>query len=192
LHQDLSTNNVLLAADGEAKLADFGLARVRAGTASFQTQHLRGTPHYMSPEVWEGRHITEAVDVYALAMVMYETWTGEVPWSGFRVNEIGKRVTRGERPKAPAASFGALVQAAWAQNPSERPTASSLSASLHRRDEALQELASCGATAFSEVSSTTLFTLLKTLGHASDSSRPSQLHQAARTALRAEGLSTFE
>ena len=192
LHQDLSTNNVLLAGDGEAKLADFGLARVRAGTASFQTQHLRGTPHYMSPEVWEGRHITEAVDVYALAMVMYETWTGEVPWSGFRVNEIGKRVTRGERPKPPAASFGALVQSAWAQNPSERPTASSLSTSLHRRDEALQELASCGATAFSDVSSATLFTLLKTLGHASDSSLPSQLQQAAKTALRAEGLSTYE
>lgn len=51
LHQDLSTNNILLAADGTPKLADFGLARLRARSDSFRTQHVRGTPHYMAPEV---------------------------------------------------------------------------------------------------------------------------------------------
>lgn len=196
LHQDLSTNNILLsAADGEPKLADFGLARLRARTTSFHTQHLRGTPHYMSPEVWQGSHITEKVDVYALAMVLYETWTREVPWSTCRVPDIGGLVTRGERPatigRLPP-SYGVLVNKCWAQMPADRPTARQIATDLNQRHDALRELASYGESAFSDVSTTTLCALLKTLGHTADSARPSQLQAAASSAMRLEGLTKYE
>ena len=195
LHQGLSTNNVLLSADGEAKLADFGLARLRAGSASFNTMHLRGTPHYMAPEVWEGTHITEKVDVYALGMVLYEIWAGAVPWAGARVNDIGKRVVRGERPSVRGVlplSLVETVPAAFAQLPAQRPTAASLSVSLRARDESLRALVECSMTAFESTSTATMHQLLRALGYPAESGRPSQLHQAARAALRAEGLARFE
>lgn len=195
LHQDLSTNNILLTTDGVPKLADFGLARLRACSESFQTQHVKGTPHYMAPECWEGKRLSAKVDVYAFAMVMLETWTMEIPWSGYRVPEIGGRVTCGERPYAAAklpASYGRLAAQCWAHVPSARPSARQAAKELERRHKALQALASHGASNFSDVSSSVLAKLLQTLGHTADSARPSQVQHAASTALRLESLCNSE
>ena len=195
LHQDLSTNNILLTTDGVPKLADFGLARLRARSESFRTQHVRGTPHYMAPEVWDGNHLTDRVDVYALAMVMLEVWTVEIPWASYRVPQIGGSVARGERPQAASrlpASYGRLVAQCWAQLPSARPTARHIATELAQRYNALRALASYGATNFSDVSTSVLHTLLQTLGHSADSARPSQVQRAASFALRLEGLCDCE
>jgi serine/threonine protein kinase len=195
LHQDLSTNNILLTVDGTPKLADFGLARLRACSDSFRTQHVRGTPHYMAPEVWDGNHLTEKVDVYAFAMVMLEVWTVEIPWAGYRIQEIGGRVARGERPNAASrlpASYGQLASRCWASLPGTRPTARQVVTKLEQRQKALCALASYGATRFTDVSTSVLTTLLQTLGHTADSARPSQVQRAASIALRLEGLCDYE
>jgi hypothetical protein len=63
---------------------------------------------------------------------------------------------------------------------------------LNQRHDALRELASYGESAFSDVSTTTLCALLKTLGHTADSARPSQLQAAASSAMRLEGLTKYE
>ncbi|MCW2914911.1 MAG: hypothetical protein JWN52_2979 [Actinomycetia bacterium] len=75
VHRDYKPGNVLVSADGESKLADFGIA-VRAG----ENVPSAGTPAYMPPEQWGGRPVSPATDVYAATAVFYECLTGERPY----------------------------------------------------------------------------------------------------------------
>ena len=88
LHRDVKPSNVLLADDGTAALADFGLARASDSTRITHDGQLVGTPHYLAPELIEGAEATRASDVYALGCLLYECVAGEPPFTG-RPAEIG-------------------------------------------------------------------------------------------------------
>ena len=79
VHRDVKSQNVLLTGSGEAKVADFGIARAVAASAVTKTGLVLGTAHYLSPEQALGHPATPRSDLYSLGVVLYEMLTGVVP-----------------------------------------------------------------------------------------------------------------
>lgn len=102
IHRDVKPSNILLDAEGQLRLTDFGLARrdVADGTATEEGQIL-GTPAYMAPEQARGEvsRIDARTDVYSLGTVLYELLTGELPFRGN--NRMLLRQVLEEEPRPP-------------------------------------------------------------------------------------------
>lgn len=83
VHRDLKTPNIMIDPQGVARLMDFGIAkRQEGGGASTATGHVLGTPEYMSPEQAQGFKVDSRTDIYALGVLIFETFTGQVPFRG--------------------------------------------------------------------------------------------------------------
>ena len=85
LHRDIKPGNILLDANGEPHLTDFGLARlVESGSTVTGSLEVMGTPSYMAPEqaVGNNAELSRATDVYGLGAVLYELLTGHPPFAG--------------------------------------------------------------------------------------------------------------
>lgn len=82
LHRDIKPSNVMRANDGHIYLADFGLARIaQAGDSTISKDTLIGTPQYISPEQARGEPATERSDIYSLGVLLFEMFTGRVPFN---------------------------------------------------------------------------------------------------------------
>jgi eukaryotic-like serine/threonine-protein kinase len=81
VHRDIKPQNVLVTVQGEprAKLMDFGVAKLTDAAALTAPGDVVGTLAYMSPEQAEGRAAGPEADVYSLALMLYECWSGENP-----------------------------------------------------------------------------------------------------------------
>ena len=83
VHRDIKPENILLTANGEIKIADFGLARVGNQTDTLtQVGITVGTPLYMSPEQIEGKNVDIRSDIYSLGVTLYHMLVGQPPFDG--------------------------------------------------------------------------------------------------------------
>ncbi|MBR4411446.1 MAG: serine/threonine protein kinase, partial [Firmicutes bacterium] len=84
IHRDVKPHNVMLTADGTAKITDFGIAKaINSSTiADTMSNGVMGSVHYFSPEQARGGYVDEKSDIYSLGIVMYEMLTGRVPFDG--------------------------------------------------------------------------------------------------------------
>ena len=96
IHRDIKPSNILLDqthhrarnAMGEPILSDFGLAKVLSASAQTLTEATLGTPLYISPEQAQNRPVSKQTDLYALAVIFYEVFTGVPPFQGDSVTGI--------------------------------------------------------------------------------------------------------
>ena len=103
LHRDIKPGNILLDANGEPHLTDFGLARlVESESTVTRTLEVLGTPSYMAPEQAAGNNVklTSATDVYGLGAVLYQLLTGHPPFAGGTTYETIKLLLETE-PRPP-------------------------------------------------------------------------------------------
>lgn len=140
IHRDMKPANVLLDADQNAFLTDFGIAKLLNESKGLtQTGMSIGTPYYMSPEQWEGRAIDHRSDIYALGVMLYEMLTGQKPFDGETTASIMFQHFKGEIPDASAIradlspAVDAVIKKALSKDINERfNRASDLSASFQQ------------------------------------------------------------
>ncbi len=132
VHRDIKPANLLFDEEARLRIADFGLARALAEAAWTEPQGaVLGTARYASPEQARGETLDGRSDVYSLALVLIETVTGRVPFSGDTT--IGTLMARVERPVEVPESLGPLVPAlaaAGVPRPTDRPDAGEFTRSL--------------------------------------------------------------
>ena len=133
IHRDIKPANVLLTYEGEAKLADLGLAKQldsepSAATGLTMQGVAMGSPAYMPPEqIRSARDSTASCDLYALGASMFQAITGKLPFDGKSATEVMGKVLREPAPPvtslAPEVPAGVaeLIDRLLAKDPKDRP-----------------------------------------------------------------------
>lgn len=145
IHRDLKPANVIVRADGQITVVDFGMAKIVAGSAGTGTTNLTahnmifGTPEYMAPEQARGDELDARCDVYAVGVMLYELLAGTVPFKaptplGVLTAHLTSTPTK-PREKAPkrdiSPALEAVVMHAIAKGPADRyATAAALAVAI--------------------------------------------------------------
>jgi serine/threonine protein kinase len=93
VHRDLKMENVIVGADGRARITDFGLVVEKGGKDEYQGK-IVGTPAYISPEQWIGRPLDARADLYSLGVLLYALATGAYPFPGPGATEFREQHLR--------------------------------------------------------------------------------------------------
>ncbi|HJU66583.1 MAG TPA: protein kinase [Gemmatimonadaceae bacterium] len=134
LHRDVKPQNILLAADGKARLTDFGSARVEGQATVTQTGAFVGTMGYTAPEVLAGERGDARADVFALGMTLYFALLGKLPSRAAQsAVPAGGFQPRTSRPDVPE-WLNAIIARATAAKPGDRfATAEGMANALRKR-----------------------------------------------------------
>jgi len=99
IHRDLKSQNILIDPTGNVKIIDFGLARSSYMEGMTATGLILGTPEYMSPEQVSGKKTDERADIYSFGIILYEIFTGKLPFRGESAISVGFQQIRDEPPR---------------------------------------------------------------------------------------------
>ena len=126
VHQDVKPGNILLGTDGGIKVSDFGVAQLIA-SLSTEEETVFGTPGYLPPEVLLGGTYSERADLFALGVVLFQSLTGMLPYTGKNAHQRLLATVHGEmasaRDAAPTISdeFAVLLTELLSRDPELRP-----------------------------------------------------------------------
>ena len=127
LHRDVKPSNILIDGEGHVYLTDFGLARIaQSGESTASQDMMIGSPHYLSPEQAKSEPVDVRTDVYSLGIILYEMFTGRLPFSAettyatilAQINDPPP-APRSLNPKVPQAVEQVLLKA-LAKHPKDR------------------------------------------------------------------------
>jgi serine/threonine-protein kinase len=126
VHRDLKPSNILIRSDGEVKLADFGIAKIRDMPRHTQTGMTIGTYQYMSPEQVLGKDLDVRSDIYSLGITFFEMVTGHAPFDASTEYEICRKHLEQELPsvrkfdRSLPKKLNAILRKATAKKPEDR------------------------------------------------------------------------
>jgi eukaryotic-like serine/threonine-protein kinase len=126
VHRDIKPQNVLIDAEGRAKLTDFGISRQLEKEGMTATGRVLGTTDYVAPEQAMGRGADQRSDIYSLGVVLFEMLSGHVPFQadsqvGVAMKHVNEELpdVQGERPEISAAT-ALVVERATSKDPARR------------------------------------------------------------------------
>ncbi|KAE8663501.1 CXC domain-containing TSO1-like protein 1 [Hibiscus syriacus] len=124
VHRDVKTENMLLDAHRNLKIADFGVARVEAQNPRDMTGET-GTLGYMAPEVLDGKPYNRRCDVYSFGICLWEIYCCDMPYPDLSFADVSSAVVRQNlRPDIPRccpSSLANIMRKCWDANPEKRP-----------------------------------------------------------------------
>lgn len=98
IHRDIKPQNVIVKADGSIKILDFGIATAKGSMQLTQANNVMGSVHYLAPELAKGEAASPQSDIYALGIVLYEMFAGDVPFKADQAVQIALKHMREPMP----------------------------------------------------------------------------------------------
>jgi serine/threonine-protein kinase len=144
IHRDIKPANIMVQPDGDIKIVDFGVARLKNVSGQTQTGMVIGTFHYISPERLLGKSADGRADIWSVGIVLYQLLTGNLPFPGEDFS-ILQRVIHEPYPPLPSAISGyppgldQVLDRALAKDPNERyETAEEMAADIDSINDGLK------------------------------------------------------